>query len=288
MEKNGEITDNSYLELLNEIEDSDIASDESQKASEERIEEQLAKENEENTEIEAYFGESAWRSLNGAPCLIDPSYKEKKVAAQRAKMQANKDARLAIQRYAFNQSVLPLNSAIPNSNKSLLISLLVKDYDEIITNKYNYINARIRALLSCHIPQRIKSCALAYPDSIRKSPGFLYRASQEYGRGLLFWASPDIPYYFTQNTEQQILTDNYDINILAQIDRAIVIYYDYKQKSIDRQVKIASKLLENDTQTYFDLLRLNPFWFDILYKHFNTENNNEQKNVITEGAAISD
>lgn len=288
MEKNGEITDNSYLELLNEIEDSDIASDENQKASEARIEEQLAKEQEENSEIEAYFGEGAWRSLNGKPCLIDPSYTEKRVAAKKQKIQADKDARLAIQRYAFNQNILPLNDIIPNSNKSLLISELVKDYEDIIVNKYNYINARIRALLSYHIPQRIRACALAYPDSIRKSPGFLYRASQEYGRGLLFWASPDIPYYFTQNTEQQILKDNYDANILAQIDRAIVIYYDYKQKSINRQVKIASRLLENNTQTYFDLLRLNPFWFDILYKHFNTENNNGQENVIAESAAVSD
>jgi hypothetical protein len=105
---------------------------------------------------------------------------------------------------------------------------------------------------------------MLYPASIRISPGFLYKASEEFGRGLTFWAIPNIPYYFAQNTEQEILKKQKP-ELLISVDRAVGLYHEHKEKRAKKELKYASTIIQKGVRTYFDLLKLNPFWFEILY-----------------------
>ena len=94
-----------------------------------------------------------------------------------------------------------------------------------MVDKYStYINKRLTTLLNPFIPRRLRICKSLSPDSIRPCPGFLYKASEEYGAGLTLWAMPNIPYYFVQNTEQKVLMEHKS-QFLVNVDQSIKFYH---------------------------------------------------------------
>ena len=134
-----------------------------------------------------------------------------------------------------------------------------------MVDKYStYINKRLTTLLNPFIPRRLRICKGLYPDSIRACPGFLYKASEEYGAGLTFWAMPNIPYYFVQNTEQKVLMEHKS-PFLVNVDQSIKFYHEHLKKRADKELKYASLIYQKGVRSYFDLLRLNPFWYEVLY-----------------------
>lgn len=269
----GDLTEQELLEFLSEIEDDDEDIKEAQLEAEEKIaleEEQTSlSELPENAEIEAYYGEDAWRKLKkDVTCLhSDEIQRRMNLASTKAikqKAQRLKEDRIRIQRQAFNQEFIRLSDPIGNDNIKRLVTLLVKEHTRMLTKYEAFINRRLATLLNPLIPRRLRICKMLYPDSIRISPGFLYRASEEYGQGLTFWAMPNIPYYFTQNTEQKILMDCKP-EFLISIDKAISLYHEHKNKRTKKELRYASSIVQKGVYTYFDLLKLNPFWFEILY-----------------------
>lgn len=52
---------------------------------------------------------------------------------------------------------------------------------------------------------------------------------------------------------------------LVSIDKFITFYHEHKDKRTKKELKYASLIIQKGVYTYFDLLRLNPFWFEILY-----------------------
>lgn len=270
----GDLTEKELLEFLSEIEGDDEDIQEAQNEADKKInlEEERTEllELPENAEIEAYYGDDAWRKMNENTCLYGDEIKRKANLAsanvRKQKMQRLKEDRIRIQRYAFNQDKIRLSDPIGNENIKLLVSLLVEEHTRMI-NKYTaFINRRLATLLSPLIPRRLRICKMLYPDSIRISPGFLYRASKEYGRGLTFWAMPNIPYYFAQNTEQKILFEHRP-EFLVSIDKSVGFYHEHKYKRTKKELKYASLIIQKGVYTYFDLLKLNPFWFEMLYNH---------------------
>ena len=111
---------------------------------------------------------------------------------------------------------------------------------------------------------------MLYPNSIRVCPGFMYKASEEYGGGLTFWATPSIPYYFEQNTEQKVLLENKS-SFLFSVDKAISFYHEHLKKRQEKELKYASTIIQKGVYSYFDLLKLNPFWFEILYNELKSQ-----------------
>ena len=77
---------------------------------------------------------------------------------------------------------------------------------------------------------------------------------------------PDIPYYFKQNTEQAELQKSIKhANYLINIDKAVAAYNIHNKVRAEKELKYASMIVRKGIYSYFDLLRSNPFWFEILF-----------------------
>lgn len=279
IEKYGDLNDKELLEFLAEVKSEDEDIEEAKAETEEKIKNEEAQselvELPENAEIEAYYGNDAWRRppiytgkgqrltiLHGPEGSQRIAERNRRVAHEKA--QKLKEDRIRIQREAFSQDRLKLSEQIDKSHIKLLISLLVKEHTQMVDKYSGYINKRLTTLLSPLIPRQLRICKMAYPNSIKLSPGFLYKASEEYGNGLTFWATPSIPYYFEQGTEQKMLAKSKS-EFLCAIDRAVSSYHEHYKKRQDKELKYASLIIQKNVQTYFDLLKLNPFWFETLY-----------------------
>ena len=269
----GDLTDKELFEFLAEIEggDEDIEIDQQESSEKIALEEEqdMLSELPENAEIEAYYGDNAWRKLHTGTTFLHGDEIERKLraasaASARQRAQRLKEDRIRIQRYAFNQENIRLTDEIGNDNIKLLISLLVKEHTKMLARYELFINRRLATLLNPLIPRRLRACKMLYPDSIRICPGFLYKAGEEFGRGLTFWAMPSIPYYFAQNTERDILKAC-NPELLISIDKAVSLYHEHKEKRAKKELRYASTIIQRRVTTYFDLLKLNPFWFEILY-----------------------
>lgn len=278
IEKYGDLDDKELSEFLEEIKSDDEDIEEAETSADEKIGNEEAQsmlsELPENAEIEAYYGNDAWRkphiSTGYHECftvLYGPYSKQRAAEghreAIRKKAQRLKEDRIYIQREAFNQNYIKLSDKIEKNHIKLLISVLTQEHTRMIDKYSDYINKRLATLLNPLIPRRIRICRMLYPNSIRVCPGFMYKASKEYGGGLTFWATPSIPYYFEQNTEQKILLENKS-DFLFSIDKAISFYHEHLKKRQEKELRYASLIIQKGVYSYFDLLKLNPFWFEIL------------------------
>ena len=274
----GDLTEKELFEFLDEIksDDEDIQEAQSEAIEKITLEEEhveLSEEEQENREIEARYGDKMpWTGLGPNNCqgvkLFGPEGQRRaamaSIEAKRKKSQRLKEDRIRIQREAFRQEYIRLSDPIGNERIKLLVSSLVKEHTRMVDKYSTYINKRLTTLLNPFIPRRLRICKSLYPNSIRPCPGFLYKASEEYGAGLTFWAMPNIPYYFAQNTEQKVLMEHKS-PFLVNVDQSIKLYHDHHVKRADKELKYASLIYQKGVYSYFDLLKLNPFWFEVLY-----------------------
>lgn len=274
----GDLTEKELFEFLDEIksDDEDIQEAQSEAIEKITLEEEhveLSEEEQENREIEARYGDKmSWTGLGPNNCrgvkLFGPEGQRRaamaSIEAKRKKSQRLKEDRIRIQREAFRQEYIRLSDPIGNERIKLLVSSLVKEHTRMVDKYSTYINKRLTTLLDPFIPRRLRICKSLYPDSIRPCPGFLYKASEEYGAGLTFWAMPNIPYYFVQNTEQKVLMEHKS-PFLVNVDQSIKFYHEHLKKRADKELEYASLIYQKGVYSYFDLLRLNPFWYEVLY-----------------------
>lgn len=274
----GDLTEKELFEFLDEIksDDEDIQEAQSEAIEKITLEEehtQLSEEEQENREIEARYGDKmSWTGLGTNNCqgvkLFGPEGQRRaamaSIEAKRKKSQRLKEDRIRIQREAFRQEYIRLSDPIGNERIKLLVSSLVKEHTRMVDKYSTYINKRLTTLINPFIPRRLRICKSLYPDSIRPCPGFLYKASEEYGAGLTFWAMPNIPYYFAQHTEQKVLMEHKS-PFLVNVDQSIKLYHEHLKKRADKELKYASLIYQKGVYSYFDLLRLNPFWYEVLY-----------------------
>lgn len=274
----GDLTEKELFEFLDEIksDDEDIQEAQSEAIEKITLEEEhveLFEEEQENREIEARYGDKMpWAGMGQNNCngvrLFGPEGQRRAamagIEAKRKKSQRLKEDRIRIQREAFKQEYIRLSDPIGNERIKLLVSSLVKEHTRMVDKYSTYINKRLATLLNPFIPRRLRTCKGLYPDSIRACPGFLYKASEEYGAGLTFWAMPNIPYYFAQNTEQKVLMEHKS-PFLVNVDQSIKFYHEHLKKRADKELKYASLIYQKGVHSYFDLLRLNPFWYEVLY-----------------------
>lgn len=274
----GDLTEKELYEFLEEIKSGDEDIQEAQAEATENIalEEECSTltEEQENRSIEAKYGDKlAWVGLGPNNCqgveLFGPEGQRKvRLAGVKAIKQRSlslKEKRINIQREAFRQEYIRISDSIGNEKIKLLITLLTKEHTRMIDKYTAFINARLTTLLNPLIPRRLRLCKTLYPNSVVSCPGFFYKASKEFGDGLTFWAMPNIAYFFAQNTEQKALMENNKALFLVKVDQAIKLRHQHCVKRADKELKYASQIYQKGVNTYFDLLRLNPFWFEILY-----------------------
>ena len=197
---------------------------------------------------------------------------ERREKSKRDKTESEKvKSRTRIQREAFQQDLIDLSGNIPKLYITRLVQLLTEKEVEL-ENKYTaFLNRRFTMLLLPFIPRRLRICQQMYPESIRVSPGFMYKTPKSFG-SKLFWAQPDIPVFFTQNTEQAILEESVP-DYLNVINDVVARFYNNAEKKAKRQVNIATRLYERGVKTYYDLLKLDPMWYEKLYNFIKEENN---------------
>ena len=244
--KYGVLSDKELLEFLAEIQD------ENEEAQDEEAQDEEAQDEEAQDE-EAQDEETKIKKGN------QPSeYFTQYARQRRAKI-------VEINRMAFSQSKLDLNSVINASNIRLLLDLTVKKDTEKIELYAAFINKRLTKLLKPFIPRALMQCWLTYPHAFYQYPGFLYEASKEYGDGLSFWATPNIPYYIKQGTERTLIEKS-NPNLLYAVDEVVKRYHKRLESRADKELKNATELIIKCVRTYLDLLKARPLWFELLYK----------------------
>lgn len=183
------------------------------------------------------------------------------VVANKEKARLRRLRILEIQRDAINSEFLPVYSEFTRENKTLLIELLTAEAYRIMVRSEKFVNKRLEELLLPLIPTSIRRCAAYYPESIKFSPGFLYKASEEYGEGKHLWVTPKMPYYFSQGTEMDILRENNE-DALYKIDKAVATFHRCKNELADKEFRYALRI--KDLKTYYQLVKHNPMWYDKL------------------------
>lgn len=282
----GDLSSEELFEFLAEIENDDEDFKEIQEESDEKIklEEDMSSliETPENAKIESSFDDNAWHEAGVSGGLVlhnrvaNLERWQKTALALKRRATKLKEDRIRIQREAFRQTNVKLSESISKGEIKTLIAILVKEHTRMVDKYAEYINRRLTVLLNPLIPRRLRICKSLYPDSIRRSPGFLYKASKEYGGNKIFWATPDVPYFFPQQSEQDVLKKAKP-EFLFSVDRAVSFYHEHLEKRKAKELKYASDIVRRNVATYFDLLKLNPFWFEILYNEIiGADNENSQ------------
>lgn len=187
---------------------------------------------------------------------------KKAVIAKREKTaQKNNQKRLIISA-AISDPFVDLNSTLTVDHKKLLIKKLTASYTEKMQHHDGYINATIEDTLKRMIPNDLLLAFAKYPDVVVPFPGFTYTAGEKYGGGLSFKANPKIPYYFKPDDCTSIINEVLPENRIASLERTIVFFFKYKKTRDLREIKIAETLTK--IVTFFQLLKKDPFWYEIL------------------------
>lgn len=182
------------------------------------------------------------------------------------KMQAERKLlKTRIQRSAFDQSEIPLTDKLTNDDIKVLIEALTEDLAALVEKSAIFITARIKSLLLPLIPGPLRKAYREYPYSVKACPGFLYRASEEYGEGKTFFVKPEIPYFFEQGTEMEVLRKSIQPEIICALDRHVRDYHRKRERLFNKETSIASSIPKYGIQTYFTLLNHNVIWFSKLY-----------------------
>lgn len=232
--------------------------------------------------------------INSVSAAIDRAQKIKN--AQARSVFERKLRKIEINRMAFDQDVIRLADTFAVEHKRLLIRLLTEKYHVLVKKYEEYILKRISRILAPAIPMSIRLAYRKWPWIFVQNPGFMYKTHyskfQDYTEIKAFWVDTKLPYFFKQGTEQTILEERCEElqpYIIPRLDRAVHMYYKAKDMLSKREVQYAARLLKLDGTTvamgmkrprgsensYYSLLQLDPFWFEILYNELKKQKNNE-------------
>ena len=149
--------------------------------------------------------------------------------------------KIKIQRLAVSQNLIRLSDPIPNYDLQALTRIVAEKQVTIAERAQASANKRLKRLLNSLIPIPIRRLYNTYPWVVKRCPGFIYdtiyngrtvgsnRAKVTEGPVILFWATPNVPYFFRQGTEQNILL-KYRPEMIYLVDNAVNMYYKYQDK----------------------------------------------------------
>lgn len=232
--------------------------------------------------------------INSVSAAMDRAQKIKN--AQARSVYERKLRKIEINRMAFDQDVIRLADTFAVEHKRLLIRLLTNKYHVMIRKYEDYITGRVNRILAPAIPRSIKHAYRKWPWIFVQNPGFMYKTHlsefRNYKEVKSFWINTNLPYFFKQGTEQIIFEERCEElseYVIPRLDRAVHMYYNAKEMLSKREVQYAARLLKLDGTTvsmgmrkprgsensYYSLLQLDPFWFEILYDELRKQKNNE-------------
>lgn len=200
----------------------------------------------------------------GFTIITKPELKEKAKELQKQRIDYNykrKQHKQKIISEAINSFDIDLYALVPIKEKKKLVSLLTNKYTELMVKQEQYINNKVNNYLQKLIPNDVMRMWSKDKDLMIPLIEFDYIASEEFGNGLHFKISADVPMYFRQEDCMNLLNEHFG-DRLWNIDKAIAFFYKYKNTRTQQEVKIAQTLV--NINTYYDLLKKKPFWFELL------------------------
>ena len=112
-------------------------------------------------------------------------------------------------------------------------------------------------------PKVIKACWDYYPKVIIPMEPFTYQASEDFGNGLTFRVNVEAPGFHSASEIIEKMTIKNPQKLIA-IDKMIVKFNRLKDAQSKFEIHAANKLIS--MRTIYDLLSVNPFWYDNLIK----------------------
>ena len=184
---------------------------------------------------------------------------EKMTSAKRRRIQARD-----ITRFALEQRDLPLSETITKSELKAFVTEMTRGSTEHMQMHLERITKTVWRVLLKHIPRYIKYSWENYRRSCKRAPGFLYSFDGEYGP-VSIWLSPDLPNWLMPGEEQAIIDAELDSIKCEAMQRRIEVYYRLTDKKRKDEVRIALTFARRHIKTYMDLLKENPFWWEVMY-----------------------
>lgn len=186
---------------------------------------------------------------------------KRSVESRKAKSVERKQREKEIVQEAINSTFIDLNAPLSVAHKKLLIKLLTDGYTQNMMRHESYINKRITEMLKLIIPSNLLNTYRQFKESVIPADGFVYTASKEYGGGLQFKVTLDLPFYFHPSDIQSILMEHWPKRLIS-VDKAVAFFHKHKETRTKREVLIAQQLTR--ISTFFQLVKKNPFWYDTL------------------------
>lgn len=148
-----------------------------------------------------------------------------------------------------------LEDLIIKDHLKMVIPFMVEPYINSVERTRKFIKRCVSRLLSGLIPMGLKKAVVIYGTRpFIPHPGFAWICSEEYNSHK-YWIIPDCIYYFPQFEEMEILRNNYPVEKLRVVDRAIDRLLQAQINLRKRQAQIAMKLAR--VCTYEELINFN-------------------------------
>lgn len=174
-----------------------------------------------------------------------------------------------IKEEAINQTYLNLNAPIEIENKQLLISLLVKGYNDKMTQYESTINKTMEDCFKQIIPNQIIKTWNEYPDTCVPFPGFTYKCGKEYGQSKEFFVKMNLPMYFRPDVCQGIFHETWPDKV-PLLEKRIALFHYHRDLKTKTEVKYAKSLVA--ITTYFQLLERKTYWYGLLIDELKKQN----------------
>ena len=239
-----ELSEKDYLDLLAEIESDEDAAQEDLEATEKEVA---------LTEVQMEISEEP------------DDVSEAKKAKMEGPWVKVREEKKRIKHAALNQDLLPLHRLIADEEMQKLVELITGPSTQFVERQAAYINRRFAYMLRPYIPAILRNCYKRFPQCVKEHPGFLYKTFSQ-DEVLSFWATPKIPAFFELGDETPLLMEQ-KADMLQVTDIAIYKYHTGIMNRNKQETRIAYKLTANRVRTFFDLVRINPFWFNLIFKH---------------------
>lgn len=174
-----------------------------------------------------------------------------------------------IKEEALNQTYLNLNAPIEIENKQLLISLLVKGYNDKMVEYESLVNNTMNSCFKQIIPNQVIKMWEEYPDLCIPFPGFTYKCGEEYGQNKEFYVKLDLPMYFRPDICQGIFQENWPEKV-PTVEKRIALFHYHRDLKTKTEVKYAKTLV--GITTYFQLLERKTHWYGVLIDELKKQN----------------
>lgn len=197
------------------------------------------------------------RDKNKATETITASeFAEKTKLAKLAKREERKKQKREIITSALSDSFIDLNAPLSIDYKRSIIEIETARYTKQMYTCEAYINQTFRRFIS--IPRCLRKSLEICPQAILPMESFEYQASEDFGLGYTFTVSIDVPRIRSPKELVDYMSSEQPRSLML-IDKTIARFYYLKETRDKLEIQMANTLLK--TNTFYDLLQVNAFWY---------------------------